>query len=130
MNRRQILAALGTYGLSLAAPPVLARSRPYRIGLSINFISADERAATLDVLKAMGWDEGRDFVFVESGLPFGHEIERAAERIVAAKPDLIITVNTAYAVAVRRYTKTIPIVVAVPNAMTMLTNEKTVRHPA
>ena len=114
MRRRKALVVLCAY--ALGAAPVAAwaqqraRGRPYRIGSAINFVTAEERAATVDVLTQHGWNEGRDYIFVESGLPFGRDISTAAKRIVAAKPDVIVTVNTAYAIAVRRRTTTIPIV--------------------
>ena len=63
-----------------------------------------------EAMRDLGWVKGRDFVVTETGVPFGHQIEPAAKRMVLAAPDLIFTVNTAYALAVHRLTKTIPVV--------------------
>jgi putative ABC transport system substrate-binding protein len=63
-----------------------------------------------EAVRGLGWVEGRDFVVIETGVPFGPQIELAAKRMVLAAPDLIFTVNTAYALAVHRMTKTIQVV--------------------
>jgi len=115
VKRRAALAtlfALGATGLSPIAVQGQSRMRgkPFRIGWATNVISKNERIRSVAELRALGWDEGRDYVFVESGVPFGAAMSVAAERIVAEKPDLIIVVNTAYAVAVQRRTASIPIV--------------------
>ena len=112
MKRRAALAAL----VALGAAPVLAQrqspkhGKPFRVGWATNVLTGGERERSVAELRALGWTEGRDYVFVESGVPFGAATGDAAERIVAEKPDLIIVVNTAYAVAVQRRTASIPIV--------------------
>ena len=63
-----------------------------------------------DAMREVGWRVGRDFVPIESGLQFGEQMDTAAKRVVSANPDLIYTVNTAYVLAARRLTTTIPIV--------------------
>ena len=113
MKRRAVL--FGLLVLATVRPlTTIAQARrtsqPYRIGSAIDFVSADERSRTIALLREYGWTEGREYVLVESGFPFVREMERAAERIVAAKPDVIVTVNTAYARAVHHRTRSIPIV--------------------
>lgn len=110
MRRRDALAGL----LSLAALAPLcakgqARARAMRIGVVPDF---DEPFGGLfyEAMRDLGWLRGRDFVVIETGIPFGHQIEPAAKRMVLAAPDLIFTVNTAYALAVHRLTKTTPVV--------------------
>lgn len=63
-----------------------------------------------ELMRTLGWTYGRDYVFIESGLPYGPETEEAARRIVAQKPDVIFVVSTAYAVMVHRLTSRTPIV--------------------
>ena len=114
MKRRTALAALialGATALPLCARGQSARRRkPFRIGWAVNILSEGERERSLAQLREFGWTEGRDYTFVESGVPFGQGFDLAAERIVAQDPDLIIVVNTAYAIAVQKRTATIPIV--------------------
>lgn len=114
MNRRNALAALVAFGATAlpyhARGQVARRRKPFRIGWATNIFSEDERARSVTQLREFGWIEGRDYTFVESGIAFGAPIELAAERIVAQNPDLIIVVNTAYAIAVQKRTATIPIV--------------------
>jgi len=110
VRRRDALAGL----LSLAALSPLcakgqARARVIRIGVVPDF---DEPFGGwfYEAMRDLGWAKGRDFVVIETGVAFGHQIEPAAKRMVLAAPDLIFTVNTAYALAVHRLTKTTPIV--------------------
>ena len=106
--RRRFLAAAGAM---LAAPAALrARARaPFRIGLL-----PDHRGPyytwLLEGLHRHGWREQRDFVFVQSGLTAGIDVNEAARRIVSAQPDVIFTVVTYYVMAAQRLTTTIPIV--------------------
>lgn len=53
---------------------------------------------------------GRDFVLIQSGIQYGHDIERSVKRVVDDKPDLIFAANTGYVVVAHRLTTTIPIV--------------------
>jgi len=114
MNRRKAVAALlalGAIGHPLLAQGQTPRRRsPFRIGWATNIFSEGERDRSLAQLRELGWTEGRDYTFVESGVLFGQGFDLAAERIVAENPDLIIVVNTAYALAVQKRTATIPIV--------------------
>jgi len=64
----------------------------------------------VDLMSEFGWMYARDYTFVESGLPYGPQIEEAVRRIVAEKTDVIFVVSTAYAVAAHRLTTTTPIV--------------------
>jgi putative ABC transport system substrate-binding protein len=83
--------------------------RIYRIG-SATALSPASRQALAEEMSAFGWVRERDYVFLDSGVPMGPEIDEAARRIVAQKPDVIYVATTAYAVAVHRHTSTIPIV--------------------
>ena len=116
MNRRDAVTALLAFGATAAPLAVSAQSRASamkRIGLVPDFSGPafeSLRAVFVESMQAHGWVEGRDYVTVQSGIAPGVQFEEAARRIVAEKPDLIFTGSTAYAVAVHRATKTIPVV--------------------
>jgi putative ABC transport system substrate-binding protein len=111
LSRRVLLLASGaclTPGLAGAQPA----GRPYRIALLPDFGTTWEPLLKLfvQVLQGFGRVEGRDYVFVRSGLAYGQETERAVRLAVEAQPDLIYVANLGYAIAAHKLTKTIPIV--------------------
>lgn len=113
MNRRDtILPALA---LVAALAPLRAiaqtprRHRPFRIGFGYSLLPKRARLFQR-LLGELGWTPGSDYVFVESGMPFGADIDEAAQRIVAQEPDVIYVVSTAFALAVQRLSRTIPVV--------------------
>ena len=116
MNRRDVLLAVLVLGALSGPLAVNAQPRagaPKRIGLVPDFsvpLWQPFRDLFVESMQAHGWVEGRDYVTVQSGIAPGVQFEEAARRIVAEKPDLIFTANTAYAVALHRATKTIPVV--------------------
>ncbi len=62
-------------------------------------------------MRDFGWTDGEGYVVIQSGIESGSLIQdEAAQRIVANKPDLIVTGTTASALAVQRATASIPIV--------------------
>jgi putative ABC transport system substrate-binding protein len=64
-------------------------------------------------MRVLGWIEGRDYIVIQSGIESGsrHPLDEAAQGVVAnIKPDLICTLSTAYALAMQRATRSIPIV--------------------
>ena len=107
--RRREFVALG--GSALAWPGVLrAQSKPYRIVLFPDLVPV-VRGALSDSMRELGWVEKRDVEVIDSGFPYGGpQAEQAAKRAVALKPNLIITSNSAYTLAIHRATATIPIV--------------------
>lgn len=113
MNRRNALAAI----LGAAALPALAqpRRKPYRIGLIPEFEELPAFRPELSRLfQQLGWREGSDFDFIVTGAKYDTlEIEAAAARMVAGKPDLILAVGTSVAASLYRRTRTIPIVMVV-----------------
>ena len=107
LTRRRILLAAG----ALAAAP-LARAqarRPFRIGFGYRLLP-DRAELFKGLLKELGWVHGADYVFVHSDMPWGTDIHDAAKRIVSEQPDVILVVTTAFALAVQRLTRTIPVV--------------------
>lgn len=113
MNRRRTLAVLLALAASLNGGQAHARppkpNRPYRIGVVPDNLPG-RHALMVAALRTVGWTEGTDYVLLQSGIPLGIEIERSIQRVVDARPDLILVSITGYAVVARRLTQTIPIV--------------------
>ncbi len=107
MKRRLALSSSALLGWPRTAP---AQRRLPRIGV-LPDAGPQNRLMLTAALAAQGWQEGRDYSLLELGLAYGQSaIEPAVQRMVAAQPDLLFTANTAYAVAARRHTTTLPIV--------------------
>ena len=113
MRRRDTILALLALGATagpLAAGAQAQRAGPFRIGLLPDRTPAF-REQIAAALRDLGWLEGRDYQFVLTGYQGGDQIEEAASRMVAASPDLILMIHvTPYAIAARRLTSSIPIV--------------------
>ncbi|MEJ2176040.1 MAG: ABC transporter substrate binding protein, partial [bacterium] len=122
IERRRFLSGASAF-LALAAAGVrnsvhAQRSppRPYRIALVPDFgPSAGEWGKSnvkilTDSLREWGRIEGRDYVFYYSGVQYGPETKLAVDRVMEAKPDLMIVLNLGYALDAHKRTKTIPIV--------------------
>ena len=114
MNRRDTLLALLTFGAmsvpigvnAQAAPP----ARPMRIGLLPGF-SEGYRKWISGFMREFAWIEGRDFNFIMLDIDYKTEqMDAGAKQVVEQNPDLIIALGDGFAVAARRYTSTIPIV--------------------
>lgn len=104
--RRDFLTAAGAM---LVAPLALSRA-PHRIGLLPDHVEA-YLAWFHQAMARHGWREGREFALLQPGMLFGEDPDEAARRVVAARPDIIFTVGTPYALAARRQTTRIPTVV-------------------
>lgn len=114
MNRRDAMGALGAWALipgdaSALAAQAARAERPFRVGLVIR-LPEDRLKLLADSLATLGWAAGKDYVLVHTDIPYGPRIDDAAKLIVAERPDVILVVGSAYAVAVRRLTTTTPIV--------------------
>lgn len=113
MNRRDMMLSALAVATALAPLRAIAqiprRHLPYRIGFGYSLLP--ERARLFQqLLGELGWTHGSDYVFVESGMAFGADIDEAAQRILAHKPDVIYVISTAFALAVQRFSRTIPVV--------------------
>jgi putative ABC transport system substrate-binding protein len=109
MRRRRFLAAMSG---ALAAPLLAARAgpeRPFRVGFASN-LDPWTRLQFANLLKARGWVHEKDYLLLSSGIVYGLEIEASVRKILAMEPDLVVVASTAYAVAARSRTSTIPIV--------------------
>jgi putative ABC transport system substrate-binding protein len=120
MKRREFIAGLG----SAAAWPVVARAqqgdRMRRIGVLMGGDENDPNQKTYvsaftQALTGLGWTDGRN---VRMDLRWGgrdiNPMRALAQELVGLQPDIIVTGSTPTTVAVRRETRTIPIVFVGP----------------
>jgi len=115
MRRRDFIAVVGA--IAIARPPsVRAESRRvyvvgvFRAGATL---PAERRAVFSEALRNSGWIEGKNIAFVDRFAE--NRIERLSEvaaELVRLKVDIIVVIGTQAAIAVRRATSTIPIVMA------------------
>lgn len=120
MNRRESVLALLAMGTAGEPVSVFAQEpragAPFRIGLLPDFGPAWQPWLKIisKGLGEFGRIEGRDFVFYPSGLAYGEDFQPALARFIDTKPDLILAVNLAYAVALKRAgVTTIPVVLLI-----------------
>jgi putative ABC transport system substrate-binding protein len=116
MNRREIIAGLG----SAAASPVVARAqqgdRVRRIGVLISLNENDPEgqrrySALTQALKDSGWTDGRNaHMDLRWGGVDNSRIQALAQELVGLQPDIILTNGTAATVALQRETRTIPFI--------------------
>ena len=119
MKRRQFITLIGS---AAAAWPLAARAqqgeRMRRIGVLMNVAAADPEgqaqvAAFLQALQQLGWTEGRN---VRIDTRWGEndvELDRTyARELLALGPDIILASGTLAVLALRRLTRTSPIVFA------------------
>jgi putative ABC transport system substrate-binding protein len=110
MRRREFMGLIGaaaTWPLSAGAQN---STKSFRIAVFPDFVPpiADWFSAEMHDL---GWTEGRDLIIEQFGSKLSDLLlDEAASRVVAGKPDLIVTISTAHALALQRVTKSIPIV--------------------
>jgi putative ABC transport system substrate-binding protein len=117
MRRRAFILALG----GAAAWPLAARAqgdRVRRIGVLMNVAATDPEgqtqvAAFLQALQQLGWSEDRN---VRIDTRWGeNEVEldrRYATELLASSPDVVLASGTLSVAALRRVTRTVPIVFA------------------
>jgi len=116
MNRRDSVLAFIAMGAVGGPLPGLAQGQqaraPFRIGLVPDFRPDWMPLLGLftDGLRELGRVEGRDYVFVRSGLFYADDPKLALEKVLAAKPDLILVANLGYAVAALKASNTLPVV--------------------
>lgn len=110
-QRRQFL--LASAALIVAAPARAGKSRqPYRVAFVPDFgkARAPLQKVFVDAMRRLGRLEGRDYVLYHSGVLYGQNTQKAVDRALGSKPDLIVVNNLGYAVEVQQRTQTIPIV--------------------
>lgn len=113
MNRRESMLALLAASAG-GAPTLLGaqpRREPFRIGLVPDYPTGSSMLKVLvGALAELGRVEGRDYVFIRSGVMYGPETQRALDDVMKHNPDLLLTGNLGYAVAAHKLTKTLPVV--------------------
>jgi putative ABC transport system substrate-binding protein len=113
IKRRDLMALLGG---AMVAWPTRARTAtalPHIAFLAVGF-GADTTAfdAIRDDLRGLGEDEGKAYVADVHGADDLALVPQLAEKIVAADPALIVTINATAVPELLKFTQTIPIVVA------------------
>src|ERR1700729_177412 len=114
MQRREFIAALG--GVLAWLPAARAQDRIRRVGILMNFAPGDAVAQTrhariLEKLGALGWTEGRN-IHVETRSVEGDAdlTRRGIPDLLAMSPDVILGTTTPGVIALKRASKTVPIV--------------------
>lgn len=115
MRRRDFSKVLASVSAGLLVLPGAAQQqaggRPLRIGLVPDLqVGSPMLKILVDALAELGRVEGRDYVFIRSGVMYGPETQRALEAAMRESPDLLLTMNLGYAVAAHKLTKTLPVV--------------------
>ena len=118
LRRREFISGLG----GAAAWPLAARAqqgdRVRRIGMLMALNENDPEAKTYvsaftQALADLGWTDGRNLrMDLRWGRTDINRVQEFAQELVGLQPDIIVTSTTPATVAVRRGTRTIPIVFA------------------
>lgn len=111
MQRREFLTCLGG---ALAASPQIAHAQNsgkiLRIAVFPDFVAPAGEWFSAEMRKH-GWTEGRNLLIEQVGSKLNDlQLAAAAQRVAASRPDLIVTISTAHALALQRATASIPIV--------------------
>jgi putative ABC transport system substrate-binding protein len=86
------------------------QAKPFRIA-TFPDVTPVTRDWFIDAMRDLGWIEERNFVIVPSEFQIGNAgVDEAARRVVADKPDLVLTFATSNALALHRAASSIPIV--------------------
>ena len=114
MRRREFITLIGSAAVWPAAAIAQQNNEKRLVGIITGFNDkeiAPIYAAFRTRLRELGWIEGQNVAFdirATSG-DYG-KLETEAGSLVAASPDIIVALGTPSLTAVRRYTKTIPVV--------------------
>ena len=118
MNRREFIAGLGGAAAWPLAADAQQRERMRRIGVLMPFDENDPEgkrrvSAFTQAIAGLGWTVGRNVrVDIRWGGNDTDRIRARAQELVGLQPDIIVTNGTPATVALRRETRTIPIVLA------------------
>jgi putative ABC transport system substrate-binding protein len=111
MRRRNFIGLVG----GAAAWPIIARAQQapkvYRLGYLAPAPITHLKDALFGALRDLGYVEGQNLK-IEYRYGAGKALDALAAELVGLKPDLIVTVATPPALAVKRATTTIPVVMA------------------
>jgi len=113
MQRREFIAVLSGV---LALRAARAQDRIRRVGILMNFAADDpvaqaRRSKILERLESLGWTEGRN-IHVETRWVQGETdlTRRGITELLALSPDVILGTTTPAVVALKRASKTVPII--------------------
>jgi putative ABC transport system substrate-binding protein len=113
MRRRELIAAVlasACAPLNLTAQPV---AKPHRIGWLDYSSAAENLGIFVQAMTALGWQEGKTFrIEYRGGEGRGEHLSAVAAELVRLPADLIVAPGTPEAVAARKATNVIPIVMA------------------
>src|SRR6516165_9746200 len=113
VRRREFIAGLGG---GAAAWPLAARAQQgnpvRRIGVLIDPISKASVSAFTQALADLGWTDGRNVRMDLRHIDDINRIRALAQELVGLQPDIILATSTVSTAALRRETRTIPIVFA------------------
>src|SRR5262245_9430423 len=120
MRRREFITLTLVGGAAAAACSVARaqtrRERPligaFRTGTPTQLKGLPFVASFLNGLRELGYIEGRDFDIVVRFAASNHDLPKVAEELVQLTPDVILAAASVNALAAKRATSTIPIVVA------------------
>lgn len=108
------IAALLACGLILASPSLRAETRMARVGLLTPGSEEPGIRRLVEALAALGYVEGRNFVFVKRAANGRLDrLPRLARELLAERPDVVITSMAPAARALAAATRDVPIVLAV-----------------
>jgi putative ABC transport system substrate-binding protein len=111
MQRREFLTCSGG-ALAVAADRSCTQSsgKIVRIAVFPDFVPPVGEWFSAE-MRNQGWTEGRNLVIEPMGAKL-HDLQLAdaAQRVAASKPDLIVTISTAHALALQRASASIPVV--------------------
>src|SRR5262249_61380994 len=113
MRRRDFLAVFSS---ALVASPLAARGqqsqKSVRLGYFAPAANADVLTAMREGLRDLGYVEGRNLTIDFRYLDLSKTDDETAAELVRLKPDVIVVVGTPTALAAKRQTATIPIIMA------------------
>ena len=112
MMRREFITLIGGAAVSW---PLVARAQTstkiFRIAIFPDFATPQIADWFSAEMRNHGWTEGRDLVIQQFGSKVSDlQVDEAVRGVVASKPDLIVTISTAHALALQRQTNLVPIV--------------------
>jgi putative tryptophan/tyrosine transport system substrate-binding protein len=118
MRRREFITLIG--GLTIAWPLAFYAQQPIQPLKRVGFLALAVCPIPSDWvgtrhLAALGWVEGRNFVFDCVTAAGRWDIPALAHELVSRRPDVLVTSTTPFAMALKEETRTIPIVMISPS---------------
>src|SRR5262245_11230254 len=137
MRRREFITLVGVAAAAVCsvARAQTRRERPligtFRSGTPTQLKGLPFVASFLNGLRELGYIEGRDFDIVVRLAPSNDELPKVAEELIQLNPDVILAPASVNALAAKRATSTIPIVVAaLGNPAALGLSESEFRRPS